>query len=151
MQFYQGLNKCCSFPLLSAPHTLFSIWTDLKRPEKIPGAPTWWWGEWIWLNGPSGLHRNSPQGLNISYKYQFRSYHRSGNLNHPSPPKQALGLYIAIRRGGGKRTRRQCRRIWKCWRSRSRSWRLKKESSNVTDTCKDSEKEQVWSNILQVN
>ena len=49
------------------PHpTLFSIWTDLERSEKIPGAPTWRRGEWIWLTGPSGLHRNSPQGLNIS-------------------------------------------------------------------------------------
>ena len=50
------------------PHpTLFiSIWTDLKRSEKMPGSPTWRWGEWIWLTGPSGLHRNSRQGLNIS-------------------------------------------------------------------------------------
>ena len=30
--------------------------TDLKRSEKIPGAPTRRWGEWIWLTGPSGLH-----------------------------------------------------------------------------------------------
>ena len=63
------INKCCSFPLHSAPHSLslslFSMWTDLKRSEKIPGAPMWRWGEWIWLSGPSGLHRNSPQGLNI--------------------------------------------------------------------------------------
>ena len=44
-------------------HSLFSIWTDLKSSEKIPGALTWRWGEWIWLTGPSGL---SPQGLNIS-------------------------------------------------------------------------------------
>ena len=55
-----------SFPLLSAPHSLFSTWTDLKRSEKIPGAPTRRWGEWIWLTGPSRLHWNSPQGLNIS-------------------------------------------------------------------------------------
>ena len=66
MQFYQGLNRCGSFPLLSAPHYLFSFWTYLKRSEKIPGAPTWRWGEWIWLTGPSGLHRYSPRGLNIS-------------------------------------------------------------------------------------
>ena len=38
-----------SFPLLSAPHSLFNMWTDLKRCEKIPGAPTWRWREWIWL------------------------------------------------------------------------------------------------------
>ena len=61
-----GMNRCGSFLLLSAPHSLFSIWTDLKRSEKISGTQTWRWGEWIWLNGPSGFHRNSPQGLNIS-------------------------------------------------------------------------------------
>ena len=61
-----GINRYGSFPLLSAPHFLFSIWADLKRSEKIPGTPAWRWGEWIWLTGPSGLHRNSPQGLNIS-------------------------------------------------------------------------------------
>ena len=66
LQFYQGLNRCGSVPLLSAPHSLFSIWTDLKRYERIPGTPTWKGGEWIWLTGPSGLNRNSPQGLNIS-------------------------------------------------------------------------------------
>ena len=49
------------------PHpTLFSIWTYLKRSEKIPGAPARMWGEWIWLTGPYGLYRNSLQGLNIS-------------------------------------------------------------------------------------
>ena len=63
---YQGLNRCGSFPLLSASNSVFSIWTDLKRFEKIPGAPTWTWGEWIWLTEPSGLHRNSPQWLNNS-------------------------------------------------------------------------------------
>ena len=62
-----GMNRRGSFSLLSALHYLFSIWTDLKRSEKTPGAPTWRWGEWIWLTGPSGLHRNSPQGLNISF------------------------------------------------------------------------------------
>ena len=69
-------NQDCSFTrdwigavashCFPAPDSLFSIWTDLKRSEKIPGAPTWRWGEWIWLTGPSALHRNSPQGLNIS-------------------------------------------------------------------------------------
>ena len=61
-----GMNRCGSFPLLFRPHYLFSIWTDLKRSENIPEAPTWGWGEWIWLTGPSGRHRNSLQGLNIS-------------------------------------------------------------------------------------
>ena len=50
---------------------LFSIWTELIRSEKIPGAPTWRWGEWICLTGPSGLHWNSPQGLNISSIWIF--------------------------------------------------------------------------------
>ena len=61
-----GMNRCSSFPLLSAPYSLFSIWTDLKRSKKIPLAPAWRWGEWNWLTGPSGLHQNSPQGINIS-------------------------------------------------------------------------------------
>ena len=60
------MNRCGSFPLLSAPHSLFSIWTNLKRPENIAGAPTRRWVEWILLTGPSGLHRNSPHELNIS-------------------------------------------------------------------------------------
>ena len=34
---------------------------DLKRSR----GTTWRWGEWIWLTEPSGLHQNSPQGLNI--------------------------------------------------------------------------------------
>ena len=58
-----GMNRCGSFPLLSVPHFLFSIWTDLKRSQE---TPLWKWGEWIWLSGPSELHRNSSQGLNIS-------------------------------------------------------------------------------------
>ena len=61
-----GMNRCSSFPLLSAPHSLFSIWTDLRSSEKIQGTPAWRWAEWIWLTGPSVLNRNSSQGLNIS-------------------------------------------------------------------------------------
>ena len=53
------MNRCGSFPLLSAPHSLFSISTDLKISEKIPGEPMRRWGVWILLTGPSGLHRNS--------------------------------------------------------------------------------------------
>ena len=60
-----GINRCGSLPLLYALHSLISIGTYLKRSEKIPGSPTWKWGEWIWLTGPSALHRHSPQGLNI--------------------------------------------------------------------------------------
>ena len=61
-----GMARCGSFPLLSTPHSLFSIWTDLERSDKITGIPPWRWGEWIWLIGPSGLHRNSSEVLNIS-------------------------------------------------------------------------------------
>ena len=71
LQFYQGLNRCASFPLLDAPHSLFSTWTDIKRSEKIPGATTWMWWEGIRLTGPSGLHRNSPHGLNINSIWVF--------------------------------------------------------------------------------
>ena len=60
-----GMYRWCRFPLLSAPHSLFSIWTDFKRSEKIQGTRTWKWGEWIWLTGPYGLHWNSAQRLNI--------------------------------------------------------------------------------------
>ena len=59
------MNRCGNFLLQSAAHSLFSIQRDLKSGN-IPGTPTWRWEEWIWLTEPSGLHRNSPQGLNIS-------------------------------------------------------------------------------------
>ena len=65
------MNRCGSFPLLFSAQSLFSIWTNLERSGKIPGAPTRRWGEWIWLTRPSGLHRNSPQGLNISSNRVF--------------------------------------------------------------------------------
>ena len=55
-----GMNRCGSFPLLSAT---YSLWTDLKRFEKIPA---WRRGEYIWLSGPSDFSRNSPQGLNFT-------------------------------------------------------------------------------------
>ena len=59
LQFYYGwigavTSHCFLHPILSL------------ASEKIPGAPAWRWREWIWLTGPSGLHWNSPQGLNIS-------------------------------------------------------------------------------------
>ena len=43
------------------PHPTLSLVSG-----QIPKAPTWRWGQWIWLIGSSGLHRNSSQGLNIS-------------------------------------------------------------------------------------
>ena len=60
----QGVNRCGTFLLLSAPHSLFCIWPDLKRSQKIPWTPRW--EESFWLIGPSVFHRNSPQGLNFS-------------------------------------------------------------------------------------
>ena len=82
------MNRCGSFLFLSAPLSLslFSIWTDLKRSEKIPEAPTWRWGEWIWLIGPSRLHQNSPQGCKYQFYQGFWSDQRSGNPNHSLPP-----------------------------------------------------------------
>ena len=85
-----GMNRCGSFPLLSPHHSLFSIWTDLKRSEKIPGASTWRWGEWIWLTGPSGLHRNSPEGLNISSIRVF------DQIRDPEFPITFAHIYIYI-------------------------------------------------------
>ena len=35
-----GMNRCGSFSF-SAPHSLFSILTNLKRSEKITRGPTW--------------------------------------------------------------------------------------------------------------
>ena len=64
-----GTNRCGSFLFFSAPHSLFSNRTDLKRYEKIPGGTTWRWGEGIWLTGHSRLHRNWPQATGV--KYQF--------------------------------------------------------------------------------
>ena len=84
--------------LLSAPHSLFSIWTDLKRSEKIPGAPTWRWGERIWLTGPSGLHRNSPQGLNIGSIRVFdliRDPEIPINLRPPPPSRYKITNYFS--------------------------------------------------------
>ena len=74
------MDRCSSFPLLS--HSLFSIWTDLKRSEKIPGASTWMWREWIWLTGPSGHHWNSPQGLNIGSIRVFDQIRDPDNANN---------------------------------------------------------------------
>ena len=35
-----GMDRRGSFSMLSAPHAFFRILTDLKRSEKIPGAPS---------------------------------------------------------------------------------------------------------------
>ena len=91
-----GINRYSSFPLLFVPHCLFSIWTYLKRFEKISGAPTWRWGEWIWLTGPSGFHRNSPQGLNIS-SIRVSDQIRDPEILHFSPVIYVNGFRITFR------------------------------------------------------
>ena len=86
------MNRCGSFPLLSAPHSLFSIWTDVKRSENIPGAPTWRGGEWIWLSELSGPHRNSTQGLNsLSVLSGFLTRLEIRKLQSPLVP-----IYVCI-------------------------------------------------------
>ena len=71
-----GMNSCGRFLLLSAPHFLFSIWTDLKRSlgyqhgGEESDLATW-------------ALRTSPQGLNISSIRVFQLDQRSGNPNHP--------------------------------------------------------------------
>ena len=69
-----GINRCGSFPLLPHP-------TPSLSSEKIPGAPTWKWGEWMRLTGPSGLHRNLSQGLNISSIRVFDIWNYIDQLN----------------------------------------------------------------------
>ena len=100
-----GMNRCGSFPLLSAPHSLCSIWTNLKRSEKIPGAPTRRWGERIWLTEPTGLHRNSPQGLNIN---SIRVLTRSESRESQSPFVPTLPIlmnnYTPIRKENPEKT-----------------------------------------------
>ena len=76
LQFQQELNVYGSFPLLSTPHSLFSIWTNLKISE-----------EWIWLTGPSRLHRNSPQGLNISCMRVLTRSEIQKSLSTFTPPQ----------------------------------------------------------------
>ena len=85
LQFNQGLNRYGSFPFHSAPHSLFIIWTDNRRSEKIPGVPTCRWEECISVTGPSGFQRNST-GVKYHFHQGFWPDQRSGNPNHPSSP-----------------------------------------------------------------
>ena len=84
-QFYQELNRCFSFPLLSAPYSLFSIWTDLKRSEKIPRAPR----EGESMDLTNWTLWTSPK-FTTEVKYQFHQGfwpdERSVNPNHSSSP-----------------------------------------------------------------
>ena len=65
LQFYQGRIGAVASPCF--PHPTLSLASeqtlkDLKRSQGHQRRGD----EWIWLTGPSGLHRNSPQGLNIT-------------------------------------------------------------------------------------
>ena len=73
--FHRKLRKRgCSFTrdLIGAvasrcfPHPTVSLASQQTLKDLKRGAPTWRSGECIWLTEHSGLHRNSPQGLNIS-------------------------------------------------------------------------------------
>ena len=109
-----GMDRCGSFPLLSVPHSRFSIWADLKRSEK---APTWRSGEWIWLTEPSGLHRNSSQGLNISSIKVF------DQIRDPEIPITLISLIITITRKETERQREIERENVLEKRNRALSWR----------------------------
>ena len=81
-----GINRYGSSPLLSAPHSLLSIWTyfkDLKRSQ----GPQSEVREWICLTGSSGIHRNSPQGLNIS---SIRIFDRSEIRKSPCSYRKGI-------------------------------------------------------------
>ena len=95
--FYRKLrNQGCSLTRdeqvrqLSTPHSFFSICTDLKRSEKIPGTPARRRGEWICLTGPSRAHRNSTQGLNISSIRVF------GQIRNSKIPITLCPVYISV-------------------------------------------------------
>ena len=86
-----GMNRCGSFPLLSTPQSLFKI------SEKIPEPPMRRWGEWIWLTEPSGLQRNSTQGLNIS---SIRVFHQIRDAEIPitnRSPYSTTGIFLKLK------------------------------------------------------
>ena len=74
-----GLNRCGSFPVFSTPHSLCSIWTVLKRSEKIPGM------EVRRVDLSNWAVRTSTK-FTTGVKYQFHQGfwpdQRSGNPNH---------------------------------------------------------------------
>ena len=79
------MNRCGSFPLLSAPHSLFSFWTDLKRSEKIICTSV----EMRRGDLVNWALRTSPK-FTTGVKYQlYRDFwpdQRSENHNDPSSP-----------------------------------------------------------------
>ena len=85
-----GISRCCSFPLFSAPQSLFSIRTDIKDLKRFQGLQRG--GE---ENGFGQLGPPTSPKFTTRVKYQFHQGflpdQRSGNPNHPSPPT----LYIS--------------------------------------------------------
>ena len=83
-----GMNRCSSFPLLFAPHSLFSIWTDLKRSERSRRVDL---ANWVLRISPKFTTR-------VKYQFHqgFRPDQRSGNPNHPSPLYIQYNLYSII-------------------------------------------------------
>ena len=75
-----GMDRCGSFPLISAPHCLFSIWTDLKRSRSTSVE--------MRVDLANRTLWTSPE-FNTGVKYQFHQGfwpdQRSGNPNHPLP------------------------------------------------------------------
>ena len=90
LQFCQGLNRCGSFPLLSAPTLSLASEQILKDLKGSQGHQRG--GEengFCWLGPPK---------FTTGVKYQFRQGlwpdQRSGNPNHPSPPIRGLNIKI---------------------------------------------------------
>ena len=78
-----GMNRCGGFPLPSAPHSLFTIWTDLKISHRHQ------WGGEEREDLANWALRSSPKfttGVKYQFCQGFWSDQRSGNPNHPSPP-----------------------------------------------------------------
>ena len=84
----------CAVASRCFPHTTLSLVSEhtLNRTAKIRTAPTCRWGERIWLSGPSGLHRNSPQCLNIS---SIRVSDRS-EIRKSQSPFALIYLFIEV-------------------------------------------------------
>ena len=73
------------------PHHVLSLASKQTLKDlKDPRAPTWRWGEWIWLTWPSALQRNSPEGLNISSIGVF------GQITYPKIPITLRPLFYII-------------------------------------------------------
>ena len=78
LKFYQGLNRCGSFPLLSTPHSLLSIWTDPRGTNmEVRRVDLTKW-----------TLRTSPKfttGIKYQFIQDFWAHQRSGNPNHLRP------------------------------------------------------------------